>query len=425
MAELSTTSEDLRFTYVEKPNMRFATTFISNKYRDYAVKGEVLMDKATGEIFTKRPEDGRVVSFFQNKKYMHDLMLELRVLLNNNARFTYPSITDVDSFFLSTDYDIMSIYGEKDTNIATTDMTIPNIADIPVSNLRFNISKKCNGFFCRLTSRDSDKAVIEWITNQYNAVLKNYYGTVESFINEKNKFNAIEKWEDSNATIEYRLTIVKNGEERTFPLVDYVRINEESCVLFPDSITEAYLADADSVYVTINKITYDKIKFMIKYRASFSVSFIDGVNKFICPDNLISVRYCNICSFVDKSTDINLLGNEFIIAMLDTAYVRRYMMKMGKLNNDANIILSKDRPSDDTWVTNGIWAEKVRNVYQGGKEVNYDCEVDISTLEMYLADSNSTDFVHLSDKETDTRDIYGKDVTGRVGDEYVQDYVGK
>ena len=425
MAELSTTSEDLRFTYVEKPNMRFATTFISNKYRDYAVKGEVLMDKATGEIFTKRPEDGRVVSFFQNKKYMHDLMLELRVLLNNNARFTYPSITDVDSFFLSTDYDIMSIYGEKDTNIATTDMTIPNIADIPVSNLRFNISKKCNGFFCRLTSRDSDKAVIEWITNQYNAVLKNYDGTVEAFIYEKNKFNAIEKWEDSNATIEYRLTIVKNGEERTFPLVDYVRINEESCVLFPDSITDAYLADADSVYVTINKITYDKIKFMIKYRASFSVSFIDGVNKFICPDNLISVRYCNICSFVDKSTDINLLGNEFIIAMLDTAYVRRYMMKMGKLNNDANIILSKDRPSDDTWVTNGIWAEKVRNVYQGGKEVNYDCEVDISTLEMYLAESNSTDFVYLSDKETDTRDIYGKDVTGRVGDEYVQDYIGK
>ena len=425
MAELSTTSEDLRFTYVEKPNMRFATTFISNKYRDYAVKGEVLMDKATGEIFTKRPEDGRVVSFFQNKKYMHDLMLELRVLLNNNARFTYPSITDVDSFFLSTDYDIMSIYGEKDTNIATTDMTIPNIADIPVSNLRFNISKKCNGFFCRLTSRDSDKAVIEWITNQYNAVLKNYDGTVEAFIYEKNKFNAIEKWEDSNATIEYRLTIVKNGEERTFPLVDYVRINEESCVLFPDSITDAYLADADSVYVTINKITYDKIKFMIKYRASFSVSFIDGVNKFICPDNLISVRYCNICSFVDKSTDINLLGNEFIIAMLDTAYVRRYMMKMGKLNNDANIILSKDRPSDDTWVTNGIWAEKARNVYQGGKEVNYDCEVDISTLEMYLAESNSTDFVYLSDKETDTRDIYGKDVTGRVGDEYVQDYIGK
>ena len=425
MAELSTTSEDLRFTYVEKPNMRFATTFISNKYRDYAVKGEVLMDKATGEIFTKRPEDGRVVSFFQNKKYMHDLMLELRVLLNNNARFTYPSITDVDSFFLSTDYDIMSIYGEKDTNIATTDMTIPNIADIPVSNLRFNISKKCNGFFCRLTSRDSDKAVIEWITNQYNAVLKNYDGTVEAFIYEKNKFNAIEKWEDSNATIEYRLTIVKNGEERTFPLVDYVRINEESCVLFPDSITDAYLADADSVYVTINKITYDKIKFMIKYRASFSVSFIDGVNKFICPDNLISVRYCNICSFVDKSTDINLLGNEFIIAMLDTAYVRRYMMKMGKLNNDANIILSKDRPSDDTWVTNGIWAEKIRNVYQGGKEVNYDCEVDISTLEMYLAESNSTDFVYLSDKETDTRDIYGKDVTGRVGEEYVQDYIGK
>jgi len=60
-------SNDLKPIYQAKPDMRFATTFISNKYRDFAVKGEVLMDKATGEIFTKRPEDGRVVSFFQNK----------------------------------------------------------------------------------------------------------------------------------------------------------------------------------------------------------------------------------------------------------------------------------------------------------------------------------------------------------------------
>ena len=70
MAEITTTADSYKPTNVEQPDMRFATTFLSNKYRDYAVKGESLMDKATGEIFTKRPLDGRVVSFFQNKKYI-------------------------------------------------------------------------------------------------------------------------------------------------------------------------------------------------------------------------------------------------------------------------------------------------------------------------------------------------------------------
>ena len=53
----TTESGDLKPTMVAKPDMRFATTFISNKYRQYAVNGESLMDKATGEIFTKRLED--------------------------------------------------------------------------------------------------------------------------------------------------------------------------------------------------------------------------------------------------------------------------------------------------------------------------------------------------------------------------------
>ena len=118
MAEITTTADSYKPTNVEQPDMRFATTFLSNKYRDYAVKGESLMDKATGEIFTKRPLDGRVVSFFQNKKYIHDLMLELRVLLNNNGSFRYPNEEDSNAYYLSTDYDIMSIYNEKDMDRA-------------------------------------------------------------------------------------------------------------------------------------------------------------------------------------------------------------------------------------------------------------------------------------------------------------------
>ena len=90
-------------TIISKPNQRFATTALSTKYRVKAVNGEILKDEVTGEIFYKRKEDGKVVSFFQNKKQIQDLVLELRILLNTNMGFRYPADTE-SSFFISTNY---------------------------------------------------------------------------------------------------------------------------------------------------------------------------------------------------------------------------------------------------------------------------------------------------------------------------------
>ena len=78
MPGVQDTRSALRPIFVSKPDMRFATSFLSIENRDFAVHGESIMDKATGEIFTKRKTDGRVVSFFQNKKYLHDMMMEMR-----------------------------------------------------------------------------------------------------------------------------------------------------------------------------------------------------------------------------------------------------------------------------------------------------------------------------------------------------------
>lgn len=404
MTVIATTSEDLKPIYQAKPDMRFATTFISNKYRDYAVKGEVLMDKATGEIFTKRPEDGRVVSFFQNKKYMSELMLDLRVLLNNNSSFTYPNIDDYNACYLSTDYDMMSLYENKDISIVDNDQIIPNTNE-DVTKLQFNISLKSNGFFCRLTSRDSDKAVIEWITSQYNSICKNYDGTDNDFLDEKEKFNLIEKWGDSNATINYIIDITNNDTVVSYEVTDYIRINEESCILFPNIIYDDINENTKNINVKIQSITYDKIHFMFNHKVELGNNFIDGLKKFMYADNNIFIRYCNICSFVDNSEDIKLLGNEFIIALMDVPYVRRYMMKLTP-NNDTNIILSPNRPSDDVWSTNGIWAEQIRDVFKGGYTINLECEVNLKQLEMYLSENDDTDYVNISTTLND-RDIYG------------------
>lgn len=408
MAKITTTANSYKPTHVEQPDMRFGTTFISNKYRDYAVKGEALMDKATGELFIKRPDDGRVVSFFQNKKYMHDLMLELRVLLNNNGSFRYPTEADLEASYLSTDYDIMSIFNERDVNILSSDLDIPSSNSVPTSNLKFKISKKSNGFFCRLTSRDSDKAVIEFLTSQYNNLLSNYDGTETDFVIEKNKFNTIEKWSDSNATIVYDIKIRVGEEVDTYTVTDYVRINEETCVLFPPAIGQTMMENSSEIRVTIRSISFEKLQFMYKYRASFTSDVVTGLNKLMSTDKSIFIRYCNITSFIDRIQDLELNGNEFVVAMLDVPYVRRYMMKMSKLNSDANIVLSPTRPSDDIWLTNGVWAEQVRIAYHGGEEVHLDCEVNFKELENQLSPNNSVEYVTLSTDPDLLTSIYMK-----------------
>jgi hypothetical protein len=399
------TRSSLKPIFEAKPDMRFATTFISNKYRDYAVKGEVLMDKVTGEIFTKRKEDGRVVSFYQNKKYLHDLMFELRLLLNNNVDFRYPGVDNVNAFYVSTDYDVMSLYDNKDTNIVNNNIVVPN-DEQSVHQVQFAISKECNGFFMRVTSRDADKAIIEWLTNQYNALFKNYTGDNETFRAEAHKFEDIEKWEDSNAVVNYTLYIKRGTASQSFDLVDYIRINEESCVKFPSNIEADLISEADDVSIRINSITFDKIHFMFEYQAALPVEIIDGIQKFIYPDNAIYTRYINICSFVDDSTDIELLGNEFIIAMVDMPYCVRYMSKLATLTNDPSYLLSVTRPTDDVWKVNGVWAEQVRDVFKGGYEIDFHSEIDLKALESYLASNDDTDYVSIVTDVTDERNMY-------------------
>lgn len=410
MPGIQDTRSRLKPIFVAKPDMRFATSFLSIENRDFAVNGESIMDKATGEIFTRRKSDGRVVSFFQNKKYLHDMMMEMRLLLNNNPTFRYPTVNDKTAYYVNTDYDVMSINDEHDINIFDEDMVIRSNDPISHYRIEFKVSKKSNGFFIRLTSRDSDKAIIEYITNTYDNLLMNYSGANSEFSTESHKFNNIEKWKDTNASITYNITITTAGVEAVYPAIDYCRINEESCIKFPSSITQAMLESADSVKVSISNISYDKIHFIIHHRNDIN-GIEDEFRKFFYPDSKIIVRYINISSFVDKSTDIELLGNEFIVAMVDVPYCNRYMDKMNTLitNGGGQFLLSTTRPNNSSWKTNGVWAEHCRNCFKGGFEIDMHTETDLKLLEDYIAKDTNIDFLYITTHNLDTTDIYAEE----------------
>lgn len=382
---------DFENVMLAKPDLRFATTFLSNKYRAYSVAGESMQDKVTGEIFTKRPEDGRVVSFFQNKKYMHDLMLELKILINSDPAFTYPEESKEDAFYLSTDYDIMQIFDETEHNIVNDDTIIPNDDEVDYHNLVFALSTYCNGFFVRPTSRDSDKVIINWLTNKYDNIIKNYSGNDPVYLAEKAKFDEIEDWDSSNAVINYTVitTNTETGQVSYITSENCIHINEEHCVFFPINTLEAYdVVGPYKVQVRINSLKYDKFHFIIDHLEELGL--LEEYNKFIYPDKKILMQYLNIESFVDNSEDIIFNENEFLVAMVDVPFTYRYMRKISKINEySTSIIISTERPSDVVWVEGTIWAEDVRNVFGGGRVIDSHSETSIKDLERYL--SNMTD----------------------------------
>ena len=118
-----TSDSSVKPTVIIGADSRFGTTFLSTKYRDKAVRGEALMDKTTGELYIKRVSDGKIVSFYQNKKMINDLVLELRMLLVNNKSFIYPKDSE-SAFFISTNYDLVTINNETLYNLITDNVVI-------------------------------------------------------------------------------------------------------------------------------------------------------------------------------------------------------------------------------------------------------------------------------------------------------------
>jgi hypothetical protein len=325
----TTTDSSVKPTLIVGADSRFATTFLSTKYRDKAVAGEALMDKTTGELYIKRVSDGKIVSFYQNKKMIDDLAFELRMLLLNNPTFVYPSENET-TFYISTNYDLISINNESLFNLTTDDIVIPGAPD-DVNKLTFNLSGKSNGFFCRSCTRDIDKPFIEYLTMQYNNIIKNYTGDNEDYLVEYEKFDTIDKWENSNAVLTYDITINKDGVEHTYTnLVDYIRMNDNVAVFIPD-IVYSEVDSFDSATITIKNISFDKIHFMFNHMEDFDVSLTDAFNKLMANDGRVEIGEFHISHFVNDVSDINVLGNETIISLMTSKHINEYMAKMMRM----------------------------------------------------------------------------------------------
>lgn len=369
------------------PNTRYGSSFLDKKYRKYAELGEVIMDKITGEIFVKRKSDGKIISFVQNNKYLHDTMIELRILVKNNPVFIYP--TDEESWFLSTDFNVADIKNQ----FISPDILHESTVSFPTNSLdeknsfEFYISKESNGFFIRPISRDTDKNLIEYMSNIYNIVFQNYSGINDEYKNESNKLRS-QDYRSNNAEVRYTYTVtgINSGEEisKTYSGTKNIKINHETFIRIPISYRSSFNA-IKSVKVKIIDINFNKINKILQYMEDEQTMFDKTMyEKLVAPDNQIVLENVNIMSFVDNGDQISANNSTSVITLVDASSTLDYIGRIDKLANSSGYIPMAERPSGDLWTTNNVWAEIIREIRIGGEVIETNHETNLKDLEKYI-----------------------------------------
>lgn len=369
------------------PNVRFAAGFLDKKYKKYAELGEVIMDKITGEILVKRKSDGRIISFVQNDKYLHDVMIELRILTKNNTNYIYP--TDANSWFFSADFNVADILNQHTAPdvLHTEDVDFPTTSLDEKNRLEFYLSLKSNGFFIRPISRDTDKNLIEYMSNIYNIIFQNYYGMNDDYLAEAKKLRSTD-YRNNNAVVNYTYTVtgIKDGERivKAYSGTKNIRINHETFIRIPVSY-KAQFNKVESIKISIIDIIFMKFNKVVQYMEDEFNEFDKSMyEKLVAPDNKIVIEHVNVMSFCDGGDQIPANPNVALITLIDADATSEYIGRVDKLANSSGYIPMAQRPSSDMWTTNNVWAEIIREIRIGGEVVDTEHETDVSDLEKFI-----------------------------------------
>lgn len=388
--------------FEEKPDVRFATTFLSNRYRDYAVEGESLMDKVTGELFIKREKDGVVVSHSRDKITTSEIVHNLWFLMKNNPEFKIIrkpelktskfSVCDIDMFgYVNGECDVSKKDFKIDFN--TNKIVLEDIAS--------------SGVFISVNTRTSDKIITEIFNDMYGEALE-FTTTVNTEITqEKERFM---KNFHKDLRVLYQVKY-KNNSDTVYQVSDmetYIKSNELSILpIKPEHYTyddiEIQIKNIDFVlyqkfalfkkaYETCSHVSSEeKLKIQTMSTTEFITYFFnEKMSNFAFSDAKVVVNDIVIYSFVsfENITTENMADNKLVrvIYLEDIGIINSYLNKISTSYQNQVVIYSGTRPDTSIWTKGSIWVEPVETTILKTLKVNQNPHVtDKNTLEKMLS----------------------------------------
>ena len=392
--------------YIAIPNLRFGSGYLDTKYRDKAMKYEVMHDRVTGEQLFRRGSDGKFISFYQNFKYIHDMALELSILLASNIRANMPD--GIESFYVNTNYDTDYMLGNVHYDLIKNEsMDFSKVLNTSEA-FCLELSKSAVGFFIRPLARDTDRPIIEFLTAYFDRKYKNYSGNDVTSKSYQYRYEIEPDWANSNATVYYDIdfvgdTTVKYATNKA----SNIRVGESVFVeVIPENAEITFPANMTHIKITIRSIKYDKIR--IAFNEISKVTGIDNTTyrnfkKLLAPDETIEIRLVNTIHFIDNVTPlINSVSRDYV-SLVNTDYMKLAIEKVSRIKAGTCFTISANRPNDSIWGPLSDWGEIIRIVHRGGECTNVN-KPTIDAIEEWLTPSAMIR-VNFTGRESDAADI--------------------
>ena len=71
-------------------DVRYGSSFLSVDNHRHSVPGEIMTNKVTGEVYIKRPGDGKIISFRQKSHTLYEAIQEFNIQFQSSVGFIHP-----------------------------------------------------------------------------------------------------------------------------------------------------------------------------------------------------------------------------------------------------------------------------------------------------------------------------------------------
>ena len=396
-------------------DVRFGSSYLSVGKHKQGVLGEILSNKLTGEIYIKRPVDGKIVSFRQKSHTVYEAIQEFNIQFQSSVGFIHPE--SPGSYLLGVKMcvdelndnpkDILKEYHEFSKN------------DYKYKDFIFGVSGETNGFYIKPVTRLGDRNVCGFLSGLFAEHEITNFSTVsksfEDWLFENPLYNdtylytewkSLNEWSSSNTLVDCVIEVsgidsvgnmMKNEESFTVA----VNMNEFSYVGFPEDYNlgmELVLATT----VTIKKIYSPKLEYE-RFLAN-DTNATSGINPII--DNLMEaddiavLQSVDLFYFITGSSQLPFVEDMIIDQCIDVEFLDKAIVYLSTSSGARSFQVSPYKP--DAFPIDTVWAEEIRNVNTNEGVVTNDTETTLEQLEetLYFETSNRARFTtHIIDTE--------------------------
>jgi len=362
-------------------DVRYGSSFLSIDKNKQSVSGEIMTDKLTGEVYIKRPHDGKIISFRQKSHSVYEAIQEFNIQFQSSIGFTYPE--DPGSYLLGTKVDVdefVSIEEKTDILLKNHEFS-KNYGD--KKDFRFEVSGKTNGFYIKPITRLGDRTVNGYLTGQFAEHEYVNFGTTVRTFTEWLDISTLysspylytewrdeEKWAASNAIVDCTITVTgsdANGNSVTNvkDITTVIQLDEFNFVHFPDDYDEE-MEHITTINVVVTKIYAPKLQYE-RYLANDS-NATSGINPIVDrmmeADDRVVLQSVDLFYFISGASQLPTNENTLINHCYDVEFLDQAIVYLSTASGARSIQSQVEEPS--AWPVDTIWAEEIRDIQYGG-----------------------------------------------------------